>query len=153
MNYNYNYPPNSHDAVAGAAGAGALAGLLVGFIIFMVFFAVAMYVYYAICLMKIAKKTGTSNGFLAWIPIANIVLILMIAKKPIWWIIMFFIPLVNVVFGIIVWMAIAEAVKKPGWWGVMVIVPVMNIIMPGYLAFSKMDGTSNVSASPVQPAV
>jgi hypothetical protein len=43
---------------------------------------------------------------------------------------------VNLVIGIIVWMAIAEARGKPSWWGILLIVPVVNIIVPGSLAFS-----------------
>jgi hypothetical protein len=59
-----------------------------------------------------------------------------IAKKPIWWIILFLIPLVNIVFIVLVWMGIAEARNKPNWWGILLIVPVANIIVPGYLAWS-----------------
>jgi hypothetical protein len=61
---------------------------------------------------------------------------------------MFFIPLVNIVFMIIVWMAIAKELGKPEWLGVLMIIPVANIIIPGYLAFSNEN-----SAPPVQPAV
>ncbi len=98
---------------------------------------VAFYVYYALTLQVIAKKTGTENGWLAWIPIANFVLMLQIAQKPMWWIILMFIPFANIVVAVMVWMAIAEARGKPNWWGIMVLVPIMNIVMPGYLAWSK----------------
>jgi len=106
---------------------------LIGFI-FICF--LAIYVYMALALQTIAQKTNTENGWFAWIPIANIILMLTIAKKPIWWIVLFLIPLVSIVMFILVWMGIAEARNKPNWWGVMVIVPVMNLIMPGYLAWS-----------------
>jgi hypothetical protein len=96
----------------------------------------AMYVYTALALQTIAQKTNTENGWLAWIPIANVILMLNIAKKPIWWIVLCLIPLVSIVIFIIIWMGIAEARNKPNWWGIMVIVPVMNIVMPGYLAWS-----------------
>lgn len=103
--------------------------------------------------MKIAKKTNTENGWFAWIPILNLILMIQCAKKPMWWIVMFFIPIANIVFMIMLWMAIAEAVKKPSWWGIMMIIPVMNVIAPGYLAFSKMEGESSNSVNPpVQPA-
>jgi hypothetical protein len=59
-----------------------------------------------------------------------------IAKKPIWWIVLCLIPLVNIVIFIIMWMGIAEARNKPSWWGVLMIVPVVSIIVPGYLAWS-----------------
>jgi hypothetical protein len=94
------------------------------------------YVYVALALQTIAQKTNTANGWLAWIPIANIILMLNIAKKPIWWIILFLIPFVNLVMAILVWMGIAVARGKPNWWGILIIVPVMNLIVPGYLAWS-----------------
>lgn len=103
--------------------------------VYLVFIAV-FYVYLALTLQTIARKTNTENGWLAWIPIVNIVLMCNIAKKPVWWIILFFIPLVNLVIGIILWMGIAEARNKPGWWGILLIVPVVGIIVPGYLAWS-----------------
>lgn len=94
------------------------------------------YVYVSLALQTIAQKTNTPNGWLAWIPIANIILMLEIAKKPIWWIILFLIPLVNLIMSIIVWMGIAEARRKPSWWGILLIIPVVNLIVPGYLAWS-----------------
>jgi len=117
----------------GAAAGIAILGVMMVF--FGVFF-LAMYVYMALALMTIAKKTNTENPWLAWIPIANLILMLNIAKKPLWWIILCLIPLVNLVIMIIVWMAIAEARGKPNWWGILLIVPVANLIVPGYLAWS-----------------
>ena len=48
-----------------------------------------------------------------------------------------FIPIVNIIISIIVWMAVAEARGKPNWIGILMIVPFVNIIIPGYLAFSQ----------------
>ncbi len=107
-----------------------------GFMMFFLVFALAMYVYVALALSTIAQKTNTENGWLAWIPIANIILMLNIARKPIWWIVLCLIPLVNIVIFIIMWMGIAEARNKPSWWGVLMIVPVVSIIVTGYLAWS-----------------
>jgi len=112
--------------------AAAAAIRIIYFIVFVV-----GYVYFAICLMKIAKKTDTENGWFAWIPILNVFLMLMIAKKPLWWFILMLIPIVNWIIGIIVWMAIAGARGKPNWIGILMIVPFVNVIIPGYLAFSK----------------
>jgi divalent metal cation (Fe/Co/Zn/Cd) transporter len=98
--------------------------------------AIAGYVYFALALKTIAEKTNTENPWWAWIPIIQVVLMLNIARKPVWWILLLFIPFVNIVIAIIVWMAIAEARKKPSWWGILMIVPVANLIVPGYLAWS-----------------
>jgi len=122
------FAQEDHRAAAIAA-AGA-------FFVFFLIFAVAIYVYMALAIQTIAQKTHTENAWLAWIPIVNIVLVLNIAKKPIWWIILCLIPAVNLVIFIIVWMAVAEARNKPNWWGILIIVPVVGIIVPGYLAWS-----------------
>lgn len=126
MDYGYDYSNTTVDT-------GAVGAILVVYWLF----SIACYVYMAIALMMIAKKTNTPNVWMAWVPIANIILMLQIAKKPIWWIILLLVPLVNVIIAIIVWMKIAEARGKPNWWGILLIVPGVNLIVPGYLAFSK----------------
>jgi hypothetical protein len=118
---------------AGEAAAFAAMGAA---LIFVLVIGLAFYVYYSLALQTIAKKTNTENAWLAWIPIINIILMLNIAKKPLWWLILCLIPIVNIVIFIIVWMAIAEARNKPSWWGILLIVPVVNIIVPGYLAWA-----------------
>jgi len=115
-----------------AAGIAAMGVML----LFMFLIFAAFYVYFSLALQTIAKKTNTENAWLAWIPIINIILMLNIAKKPLWWIILCLIPFVNIVIGIIIWMAIAEARGKPSWWGILFIVPVVQIIVPGYLAWA-----------------
>ncbi len=100
------------------------------------FIFLAAYAYMAITLQTIAGKTGTPDGWLAWIPVANVYLMCKIAGKPTWWVVLFFIPFVNIIMSIIVWMGIAEARRKPAWLGVLMIVPVANLIVPAHLAFS-----------------
>jgi hypothetical protein len=113
--------------------AAALAGTMLLFVVGM---GLVGYVYFALAFQTIANKTGTPNAWLAWIPIVNIFLMLGVAKKPMWWFILFLIPLVNIIMAVIVWMAIAEACQKPNWWGILTIVPVANLIVPGYLAWA-----------------
>lgn len=121
------------------AMAGAAATMLGGFLIFMVVLSVVFYVFYAVCFMKIAQKTNTPNAWFAWVPILNIVLMLQIAGKPLWWLLLLFIPFVNIVISILVYMEIAKAVGKPEWLGILMIVPVANLVVPAYLAFSKNE--------------
>jgi uncharacterized protein DUF5684 len=120
------------DNSGGLPAIAALGGLMVFFLIF----ALAGYVYMSLALQAIAQKTNTENAWWAWVPIINIVLMLNIAKKPLWWIILMLIPIVNIIIIVIVWMAIAEARGKPSWWGILIIIPVANIIVPGYLAWA-----------------
>jgi hypothetical protein len=97
---------------------------------------IAVYVYIAYSLMVIADKTSTENSWMAWIPILNLYLLCKIARKPGWWIILFLIPLVNIVIFIIVCMKIAELRGKPGWVGIIWVIPGIGLIVPGYLAFT-----------------
>lgn len=97
---------------------------------------IAFYVYLAYSLQVIADKTNTENSWLAWIPIVNLYLLCKIADKPGWWILLFLIPIVNIVVFIIVGMKIAELRGKPGWLGIVWVIPVVGLIIPGYLAFA-----------------
>jgi hypothetical protein len=106
------------------------------FMLVFVIIGLGLYVYVALALQTIAKKTNTANAWMAWIPVVNIVLMLNVAQKPIWWIVLCLIPLVNIVIFIIVWMAIAKARNKPDWWGILMIVPFVNLVVPGYLAWA-----------------
>lgn len=57
---------------------------------------------------RIFEKAG-KPGWAAIIPIYNIIVMLEIIGRPIWWIILFFIPLVNIVIGIIVAIDISKS--------------------------------------------
>lgn len=56
---------------------------------------------------KTFEKAG-QPGWGAIIPIYNIYLMTQIAQKPGWWTIMFFIPLVNIIFAIMLFHEIAK---------------------------------------------
>jgi hypothetical protein len=114
----------------------AAAPLTGGMFIFFLLVVAPVYVYTALAVQTIAGKTNTENPWLAWIPIANIILLLNIAKKPVWWIVLFLIPLVNIIIVIMVWMAVAEARGKPNWVGILTLVPVVGMLVPGYLAWA-----------------
>jgi hypothetical protein len=114
----------------GGAGGGAGAALAILLI------AAAVYCYFAISLQVMARKTGTPNGWMAWIPILNAYLLCKVGGKPGWWLLLFLIPVISIIFAILVWMGVAEARGKPGWVGILIIVPFVNLFIPGYLAFS-----------------
>lgn len=99
------------------------------------FIALALYAFSAICFMKIAEKTNTENGWWAWIPILNILLMLAIARKPWWWILLMLIPLVNLVIIILVFVGICQARGKSGLLAIGLLIPIVNLIVLGYLAF------------------
>ncbi len=64
---------------------------------------------------KTFVKAG-KPGIVSIIPIANIVFLLEIAGRPIWWVILFFIPLVNLIIVIVVSIDVARKFGKgPGF--------------------------------------
>jgi Family of unknown function (DUF5684) len=60
---------------------------------------------------KLFVKAG-KPGWACIIPLYNLYVILKIIGKPGWWLILFFIPLVNIVINIIVWIGVAKAFSK-----------------------------------------
>ena len=119
-------------------------GFLAALIIPLIIIGIAIYIYSAIVLMTIARKTKTENAWLAWIPIGNIYLMTQIAEVPSWWtflILAGIIPFLGafVVGGLVVflWWKIAENLGKPGWYGVLMLIPIVNLIVMGMLAWGE----------------
>jgi len=108
-----------------------------GFGLVWIFSYLAFYIYLAITLMFIAKKTGTSNAWMAWIPILNLYLMCKAAGKSGIWIILLLLPVVNVVAIILLWASIAQRLGRSGLWGLLMLIPVLNLVLMGILAFSK----------------
>lgn len=80
----------------GSAAAG------VGVVIYL-----AVIVFEIAALWRVLAKAGRP-GWGAIIPIYNIYLLCKVAGKPGWWTILFFIPLVNIVFAILVWHGVSS---------------------------------------------
>ena len=60
---------------------------------------------------KVFTKAG-KPGWASIIPIYNVVVLLQIAGKPIWWIVLLFIPIVNFVIAVMVMISLAKAFGK-----------------------------------------
>jgi hypothetical protein len=88
-------------AVAAAAGAGILI-----FLVWLVFLVLMI-----LGLWKIFSKAG-QPGWAAIIPIYNAVVLLDIIHKPVWWIILLLIPLVNVIMAVICAIELAKVFGK-----------------------------------------
>lgn len=105
----------------------------------MITLAVVGFIFVIACypVFLIAKKTSTANPYFAFIPILNYYLLCKIAGRPVWWMILYFIPLVGLAIDVIVWMDIAKVRNKPNWMGVLILVPLANLGMMWYLALSE----------------
>jgi hypothetical protein len=66
---------------------------------------------------KVFVKAG-KPGWAAIVPIYNLVILLEIVGKPIWWVVLFFIPLVDIVVLVIVGIELAHRFAKSTAFGV-----------------------------------
>jgi hypothetical protein len=66
---------------------------------------------------KVFVKAG-KPGWAVIVPIYNMIVALEIVGKPLWWIILFFIPIVNFVVGILISIELAKAFGKSVGFGI-----------------------------------
>lgn len=92
----------------GGGGALALIPMIISLLIALVVIA---------GIWKTFEKAG-KPGWAAIIPIYNIIVLLEIAGKPIWWIILFFIPCVNIIASLLIFIALAKSFGKSEVFGI-----------------------------------
>ena len=135
----------------GLAG-GTIAALLIGVGIFILLALVlAFYIYFAMAWMTIARKVKYKKAWLAWIPIANIAMILSIGGFHWAWIFLIVIPylgwLALAVLCIIATWRIFEKRKYPGWFSLSMVIPqvgfILYLVAIGFVAWK--DRTKKVS--------
>jgi len=107
----------------------AIMGAGVAMIIVYLLIAVVLIVSY----WKIYVKAG-KPGWAAIVPIYNIIVLLEIVKKPVWWIVLFFIPCANIVALVLVSLEFVKVFGKPSWHAVLMIL--LGVIYAPYIAFS-----------------
>ena len=98
----------NNDAVV----AGAVAGVGMMLLIELVLGVVVI-----IGMWKVFTKAG-QPGWAVLIPIYNMYVLLKIVGKPWWWLLLLLIPLVNIIIGIIVAIALAKSFGKGGGFAV-----------------------------------
>jgi len=121
--------------------AGALTALITAGIFLAIVVSLAFYVYFAMAWMTIAKKMKYKHPWLAWIPIAQLFLMPILAKKHWTWGFMFLVPIANIVFFIIWTWNIFEQRKYPGWYSLSLIIPkvggILYLVAIGFVAWAK----------------
>ncbi len=122
----------------------ALMALFAGFLVAFLIFFVVMYIYGALVLMTIGKKTNTPNPWLAWVPVANMFYIPQVAGYP-WyygflWLLVI-IPFVGFIAAIGIqvwwWWKIAERRGFDGWLSLLMLIPLVNLVVMGIIAWKK----------------
>ncbi len=107
--------------------------IFAGLMIVAVIVSIAIYVYYALAFQSIAKKLNYSKPWLAWIPVANLFLYPILAKKHWAMGFLFLVPIVGTIFYFIWLWKIYTLRKYPGWLSlvpVLSIIPIINFLVP-----------------------
>lgn len=100
---------------------GPAAGMATGIIIIYLIIGLLM----LISMWKIYTKAG-KPGWAAIIPIYNLIVLLEIVDKPLWWIILMLIPFVNIVISIIVTVELAKKFGQSVGFAIgMIIIPII----------------------------
>jgi hypothetical protein len=90
-----------------------------------------------VAMWKLYAKAG-QPGWAAIIPIYNIIVLLKIINRPWWWLLLMFIPFVNIVILIIVIFNLGASFGKSGAWSFFLLL-VLSIIGFLILAFGKSE--------------
>lgn len=117
----------------GETFSSLLGPMLVLFLIILVIFSIAIYIYTALAWYRIAKKLKHKNPWLAWIPFANVSLMLQLGGFHWAWVFLILIPIAGwialmVLIVIANWKAF-EKRKQPGWFSLAPIIPYAGSIL------------------------
>ena len=85
--------------------------------------AIISIIYFAVIILMIAsqwkvyQKAG-QPGWACLVPFYNIIILLQIIEKPIWWLLMMFIPFVNIYFAVVISIELAKKFNKETGFGI-----------------------------------
>jgi len=91
-----------------AAAAGMLKTAVITFLVVLLLMIISLW--------RVFEKAG-EPGWACLVPIYNLVVLLNIAGKPIWWLLLLFIPLVNLIIYLLIHIAVAERFGKGALFG------------------------------------
>lgn len=138
------------DYTTTTADAGILAG--VGLVFLLIYLVVIAF--FVICSIKIFQKAGR-KWWEAIIPIYSTYVLLQIIKRPGWWLLLFFVPLVNIVVAIIVSIDLAKVFGKDTVFAILGLI-IFGFVGYPILAFGSAkyigDGTSSSNDNTPTPA-
>lgn len=105
-----------------------------------------IFIAWLISMPRIFTKAGKS-GWASIVPIYNLVVLLDICRKPRWWVLLFLVPLVNIVYFIRMYLGLARVFGKGIVFGIGLFL--LPVIFEPILAFggAKYVGDEEISPS------
>jgi signal peptidase I len=102
----------------------------------------------AVALWKMAEKAEEEPKWYALVPILNAVLFMRLAKRPAWWVVLLFVPLVNIAVIALSSMALCERFGLKRWWGLLSLISPANLILYLYLGLGPPRPAAAPPGSP-----
>ncbi len=93
---------------------------------------------------KVFEKAG-KPGWAAIIPIYNVIVLLQVAGKPLWWLILFFIPIVNIIVAILMYAGVAKNFGRSTLFA-------LGLIFLGFIFFPILAWGDATYQPPPRPA-
>lgn len=87
------------------------------------------YIVHVYFLYKIAAMLGVPSPWMAFIPLVNLYTMVRTAGKPLWWLAVMFVPIVNIRFAVYLWMAICERLGINKKYGLLSLVYIVGPIL------------------------
>ncbi len=140
-------PDNALDAYNSGATAAAAGGM--GFMTLVYW---AWLIAILVGMWKLFVKAG-KPGWASLIPIYNTIVMLQIVGKPIWWIILLFIPFVNLVVAIILVIELGKAFGKGAGWSIvfLLLLGAVGVLILGFGSSTYQLGTGKPATTPATP--
>lgn len=115
------------------------------FLIFipLILFSLAISIFGIICVWKVFKKCD-KPGWAALVPIYNLIVFLEIAELPMWYIVLMFLPIVNIYVIIMMYIGLAHKFNKSSGFAVGLIF--LNIVFMAILAFERENEKTMVNS-------
>ncbi|MGO8677033.1 MAG: protein kinase domain-containing protein [Limisphaerales bacterium] len=145
---NEHKPTQDHPAMTDQNASWPIGGFI--FLAFVLVILLALYLFFCSCCKRICQKAGRGPGALIWIPILQAIPLLQVAGMATWMIVLFLIPLVNLVVAAAMWARICAALGKSPWLVVLLFIPLVNLAFIPYLAFANGEPAS-VATAPANP--
>jgi hypothetical protein len=99
-----------------------------------------VYLFICYCLKRICQNAGVQPGILIWLPVLQMIPLLRAAQMSPWLLLLFFVPVVNIVVQIWWTFRIVKACGKGVLVAIFLLLPITNLFAFLYLAFSQNEG-------------
>lgn len=104
----------------------------------LVFVAVGLMLHglFSYCFKRICDRNNEDAGVLIWIPIAQFIPLLRVAKMPAWMLTLILVPALNYAFLVMLFAKICARQNKNPWLAATMVLPVGGLFLIPYLAFA-----------------